>query len=245
MLSKTKFYIINLIKMAGENKEDIGVTRLRESYESKLNYLRWLWKNWELLADALLENGMMTPQYIESLSKGKKLGSDVANKLMEKWYFEFIAMNLDRFEWLNHEEVAELMILEWHSRHLVENIDKFEWLDDRKLAEMLILSWKAEYLFQNIKKFKWIDTKMETELEELRSYMREWHLVGSCLEKIKWLNHNEIVKTLLAAGYPDDVVYCLDKFEWLDLESAKMLVLDWYWKEVAEHPETFWLKKEK
>lgn len=64
--------------------------------------------------------------------------------------------NLEKFEWLNHEELAEKLIENSLADVVAKKIEKFEGVDYKKLAEKIVKSGDWDELVKNISKFPWV-----------------------------------------------------------------------------------------
>ena len=238
----------------------------RDNLAHDLENLRKHWDSWRELAEVLLSKKKYTLDYLDSFWNGRKLGKKMSKKWIE-WFWrtveklskngEYIwdhawtlASNLEKFEWLDHKEIAEKLIkckytfYDHESRYwdcVAENLEKFEWLDHKKIAEMLIKKGYLLCIAENLEKFEWLDHKEI--VEKLIKSEYPWYIT-LYLEKFK-LNHKEIVKKMIKNDCLRLVLKDIYKFKWLDKEIAKILIENWRWDVVMKYPEIFWLKKEK
>ena len=57
------------------------------------------------------------------------LSNDIANRLIDAGYWEFVVKGIDSFAWIDFVELAKKFIEKWEFMLVVDNIDKFEWVD--------------------------------------------------------------------------------------------------------------------
>lgn len=138
----------------------------------------------------------------------------------------YITRDISLCYWLNlnKESLRILMPLSDGKRWLYTKMSSFKWLDKESLFELLestpwynFTDFGWTYDFNNsLKYFRGLDK--EVALKLFKMFWNEWRSM---------------------------VAYNLESFEWLDLDIAKQLIAVGYRSKVAEHPEKFWLKKEK
>ena len=124
----------------------------RTQEADNLRNLRQYGDTWRDLAKNLLEKEKLTSRYIDATWEWRKLWKELAEKLIEKWEWYYVAENLDKFEWLDHKEIANKLIEKWKWYYVAKNLDKFEWLD-KETAEKLIEKWEWDVVAQHPEKF--------------------------------------------------------------------------------------------
>lgn len=187
--------------------------------------------------------------FVKNLSSFKWLDSDIAYTILEiihsnllyHWArYEDVAKNLDSFEKLDNEVARKLMRDKKACDYVVTNLGKFELYNGDAIS--LIRDWHGVHVAKDLDKFIGVDYNRIA--EELIK-QKEWYIIERNLSKFKWLK-KEIARILLDKWYYNSVLENIDKFEWLTLEEIRKKLVDlWHWHYVAEHPEKFWLKKEK
>ena len=134
-----------------------GRTFYQQKYRNNLaKNLRELrkWDFWkDNPAETLLDNVKWNPEYLDSLWEWRKVGKELAEKLIEKWLWWVVAENPGKFEWLVlDKEIAEKLIEKWFYRTVVVNLGKFKWLD-KEIAEKLIRAWYEYVVSEHPEKF--------------------------------------------------------------------------------------------
>jgi len=239
----------NIVKKVQRTKEH---QEYRDNLANGIKNMRKKWVYWKKIAQILLEQGKITPEYIDD----GKIDIEMVEKLVEDWYWDYVAEDLDdwiikeqltegiaeklivngqwyvvgshidKFEWLNHRKIAE-ELLEWWDFAviaLIDNIDKFKWLDHKKIAESLIEKWFWWFVAKNINKFEWLN---HSEIAEKIIAAWNWSAIANYLEKFEWLNHKEIAESLLNQTRREweFLAYNFYKFKWLDQKYvAKRLI---------------------
>lgn len=180
----------------------------------------------------------------ENLKVSRKFWSvwrKVATILLKKWKWNptYFYSSWTRKAW---KDVAESLVKskEW-TRVLACNIRHFKWLD-KKIAKKLIDCWYEFEVAKDLYRFEWLDLTIAENLINTR----QWWYVIKYMYKFKWLD-KEIAKKFIDSDSREFVIFLnnINIFEWLDEEVAKKMTEKWYWEYVANHPENFWLKKEK
>ena len=244
----------------------------RDSLASTLKTARNSWKNWKDLANKLLKAEKTTVDYawenayLRSLIDGQKISKDVAIKLIEDGWVMEVINNLWHVDWLDKElflkildaiqyvdELPELSYFEWLDKDVAiklidegagfefyNRIEIFEWLDKDVALKMLwTIDWNKE-LANNLDKFEWLDNEVATKLIEWYLEEPDKNKEQSIVEKIGW----KIDKLLPNAKYTKKVAKNLKYFNWLDSNTAKILIKKWYTDEVAKNLGSFeWLDK--
>lgn len=221
---------------------------------------KFWWLN-KKTADRLMENGE-TGIVFYHMDKFDWLNQGiVAKKMIEKWRWHSVAINIHVFKPEYHKEIADDLINSWDTRNiedLLQNLNKFKWLNHKDIVDKLFKIWKW-----------WILNRYPLDMfsglnrnEILNKFIEYWvwRGVAEHLNEYKWLS-NDIAKTLIQKNRWENVVYNLDKFEKLDDEIILKLIDDnynlvytkygikwiesyliknWYWKNVAENLDKFY-----
>ena len=171
--------------------------KYRDELANNLKADRALGEVGKLLAEDRIKQAQKSEEYIV-----EKYGftKQWVNAFIEAGRWEFVANNLDKFEWLDGNEIANKLIKVGEWKAVAENLDKFEWLD-QKTAEILIKAsyWRA--VVNNLNKFKRIDYN---EIANSLIKTRYWRSLAENLDKFKDLDQ-EIAKMLIQIGYVEEV----------------------------------------
>lgn len=187
--------------------------------------------------------------HLEQPCKFKKLSVNTAEKLIEQWYQNDILYSIDDFEVNDH--ILDLLMQYYHLesnsilREFYGNyLDSFKWLDKKVFETFARNKIIRVVLRGTINAFKWLDKhSLLILLENCYMTVDEKEILSDWIKDKKFgLLDNEVALKLPAWIVGQN----FELFEWLlDLQIAKDLIKAWYWKVVAQHPEKFWLKKEK
>ena len=116
----------------------------RDNLAHDIKNLRQYGDAWRDLAKTLLDKKQSTDKYLKALGEWRKLSKkkskEIADKLIADGEWEYVAMYLDKFEWLDHKEIADKLIENGRWRYVARYLDKFEWLD-KEIADKLIVEW--------------------------------------------------------------------------------------------------------
>ena len=158
---------------------------------------------------------------------------------------------LDSFEWLDEWLVEKDSSLDLKDNKLenekITNKMYIETARDGSLSKEIAFDFienkKRVIVVDNIKKFKQQDHKEIADLFIEKWYYRE---LGRNRKDFEWLNHNNIVKKAIQKT-PWKIRDLLDNnnFEWLNKETAKLLIEVWEERVLLENLKSFrWLDKE-
>ncbi len=117
----------------------------------------------KFLAKKTLEDEQKTSEYIMAEYGFTKKGLDMLIKANE---LGFIVENLDKFQGLNHNEIAKALIKAEPWRAVVANLDNFQGLNHKEIAKALIKAepWRA--VAANLAKFEGLDQEIAKTLIE-------------------------------------------------------------------------------
>ena len=196
----------------------------RDNLAKYLKEKREQWISWIELAKVLDEE-KKTLRYLDALGEGRKVDVEIAEKLIENWYSEYLIKYLDKFKWSDHQRIAEKMIENREWWLVVKYLEKFDLLNHEKIVEKLIENWNAgciAYPPENLNKFKISDPKMLDALMETGyAWIPEYYL-----ENCEGLTYKEIAERWVDIWHSRSLATNLDKFEWLSKN-------DWLSKEIA------------
>jgi len=83
--------------------------------------------------------------------------------------------NLEKFEWLNHQELAERLIEYELADIVAQKIEKFIWVDHKKLAELIVKSGYWGEVIMNIENFPWVtENDIEVWFKEYQEIDENW-----------------------------------------------------------------------
>ena len=124
--------------------------KYRDELANNLKADRALGEVGKLLAEDRIKQAQKSEEYIV-----EKYGftKQWVNAFIEAGRWEFVANNLDKFEWLDGNEIANKLIKVEEWKAVAENLDKFKDLD-QEIAKMLIQIGYVEEVRKNIKSFK-------------------------------------------------------------------------------------------
>ncbi len=196
----------------------------RDNLAKYLKENRKQWISWVELAEVLIYE-KQTSEYLNALGEGRKVEIEVAEKLIEDWYSEYLIEYLDKFKWSDHQRIAEKMIENRKWWLVVKYLEKFDLLNHEKIVEKLIENWDVDclaYHYEKLNKFKISDPKMLDALLNT-GYAR---IPRYYLENCEGLTHKEIAERRVDIWRSRSLATNLDKFEWLSKN-------DWLSKEIA------------
>lgn len=178
---------------------------------------------------------------VNNLKKFNWLGFDIANELVDLWYWEYIVTDLKSFDSDSYEKIANKLIDNkifwsvvsnldkfWITDYniivdklleeaeyvlVVYNLDKFLWIDHNDIITKLIEKWEFHFIIDNVDKFKSIDYNLMVDNFINRG---EWRLITRNLKSLTWINHNDLLNKLFEKSECELIVYNIEKFEWLD-----------------------------
>ena len=132
-------------------------------------------------------------------------------------------MNLEKFEWLDHQDLASILIDKWFCDSVAKNLEKFEWLLNKEIAEKLIMFWEWDSVIKSLEKFIWI--------ESILLYIKYFSKINvNIYNKYKWLyekNNSDAIKAFASEinELKSDVksglkiFYNVDWITWNDIQS--------------------------
>ena len=128
--------------------------KYRDELANNLKADRALGEVGKLLAEDRIKQAQKSEEYIVAKYGFTK---QWVNAFIEAGRWEFVANNLDKFEWLDGNEIANKLIKVGEWKAVAENLDKFKGLDHNEIANWLIETryWRA--VVNNLNKFKRID----------------------------------------------------------------------------------------
>lgn len=183
-----------------------------------------------------------------SLKKFEKLDKEIAENILDSKYWYNVACNLEVFEWVDHNQLALRLLQERRNENLSENLGKFKGLSKETAKIWLDTGYYTNIIPHHLDSFVWLDKEILLKLVRNSSwlYMLE-EKKSKSLKLFSWLDKEVAMKIFENSHYiPISwVLENIDQFEWLDEEIANMLTEKGFWKFVEQHPEKFWLKKEK
>ena len=145
--------------------------------------------------------------------------NDRMNKYRETW-FETIACHINKIEWLEHNEIANILVKKWMPwiMCLCNNLGNFKWLNE-EIAEVFIKKGLWEQVINNIKSFEW---EYHNNIIHKLIKKKLWKYITWNINNFKWINQLEIAKKLIETGQWLYVTPA--KFHWLDYEVFEYLL---------------------
>jgi hypothetical protein len=190
-----------------------------------------------------LEVTKMSVEGLKSLLSLPDLGgyanqsSIITDTLIELSPREWIVDNLEKFQGLNHSEIARKLIALGSGYFVAENLEKFQGLDADIALKLIQVRWGGTYVIQNLEKFQGLDhSEIAHKLVE-SGYIC---FVAQNLERFQGLNHVNIAFELIVRGQGDSLADYLEKFHGLNhLEIALKLIEAGLGVSVAKNLEKF------
>ena len=148
----------------------------------------------------------------------------IAQQLIDNGEGEAVADNLDKFPDLEHNnELAQKLIAAGGGNGVAYNLDKFLDLErNNELAQKLIEAGGGYAVAKNLDKFQGLDN---TTAQKLIDKGQGW-AVANNLDKFQGLDHNQIAQQLIEAGGGRAVANNLDKFQGLDHNQIAQQLID-------------------
>lgn len=181
----------------------------------------------------------------EKLSQGIGLDNDFATYLLESGRRGVVALieNLDKFQGLNHQEIASEMIEMEQGFQLLKNIDKFNGLDHQDIISKLIEIDFGSLVAKHLDKLNVLNHQ-DIALKLIRK--RSGVDVIENLDKFHGLDNKIIVSCLIKHRLGGSVAVNLDKFLDLDCQDIVMQLIDFdQCNIVSIHLEKFQLSPQK
>ena len=199
-------------------------------------------ETWRNLAQVLINDEQKIMRCIESFDKwwvenNPERSEEIAEMLIMAGRWRYVAKNLEKFWWLNHQKIAEKLIVVGRWCDVANYLENFKWLDYKKIAEEVIENWWWRYVAKNLKKFGWLDHK---EIAKKLIEVKWWEDVVDYLENFEWLK--EIIEMLIEAG---KWRYLLEEkiniIKWLDYknEIAEKFIKEWEWRRLIPYLKVF------
>ena len=85
------------------------------------------------------------------------LSQEIADTLIRLWKWPIVAKNLEKFEWLNHVEIAYKIIHTGYWWAIAGNLEKFKWLNHSEIVNTLIDIKHLDAVGRNLEKFEGIN----------------------------------------------------------------------------------------
>lgn len=152
---------------------------------------KFKWINYLNIASKLIEKGDWS-RVINNIEKFQWLTIEEKLKIwlqvIKNWNAYLLAENLDKFEGLDHIDLAKKIIDFWKIKSIVNNIEKFKGLN-KEIALIFIKSWEWETLaknqesFENLWKLWNFLSKIKNREDDLEFFTRYWEL-----SKIEWFD---------------------------------------------------------
>lgn len=188
------------------------------------------WINYEELIHGIIhwENAWVVDEYIDSnLSEWANFDA-LAQELINAHEYEYVVRHLDKFTWVNHNDLAHKLIgnKEWKEL-LINHLYNFEWLD-KEIAEALIENW-SKAILQHLESFNWIDKKILEKIikntETLRSFLETVESTLNNVDKFIWLSQQDVIELWIKSWRRINIVKCLKKLQWsgYDLNYQKIV----------------------
>ena len=168
----------------------------RDALCNYLKKLRLIWcETWEDLARNFLESERKKAWYLTSLWTNRVTKEDIYT-IIKKWSWEYVAKNLEKFEWLDRTEISKCLIQNRKGYYVLKYFDKFWSLDYRdaviseRMKSIVWNAWKKEWefdlLIKNLDKIDWLDSDFVDCLLKGADYLldklRSWkcNVVNKC-----------------------------------------------------------------
>lgn len=132
-----------------------------------------------------------------------------------------VACFLDKFQGLDHNEIALKLIEAGAGVSLADNLYKFQGLDHNEIALKLIEVGKVDSVVHYLHKFKELNDETALKLIEFGKAF----YVAENLERFKGLN-NEVALKLIESGFSFSVAQNLEKFQGLDHEEIALKLIE-------------------
>ena len=162
---------------------------------------------------------------VNHLNSFKLTHSEIADRMFICGAGYTLAKNLDKFQWLNHQELAIRLTKNWYGEYVLEYRDNFQCEDEllKEIAILMIKKWDGWNIFEHLDKFCQSSLKELWELLVVRWYGAE---VRKNLDKFKWLDSQRIIHNLISID-PDFLIRNLKTLDWLDHNKlVKNLIKD-------------------
>jgi hypothetical protein len=146
--------------------------------------------------------------------------AEIVNVMLEHGDYYFLAKNIDFFDELNHNQIAQMLIARHQGEAVADNLDKFPDLErNNELAQKLIAAGGGNVVADNLYKFQGLDN---TTAQQLIDKEQGWEVAVN-LDEFQGLD-NTTAQKLIDTGEGWAVADNLNKFQGLDNTTAQKLM---------------------
>ncbi|PID31333.1 hypothetical protein CR983_01680 [Candidatus Saccharibacteria bacterium] len=160
---------------------------------------------------------------------------EIAHKLIEVGAAKSVAKYLEKFQGVNHVEIAHKMIESDRSWAVALYLEKFQGLDHTEIALKIIEAGEPRAVANCLEKFQGVN-HVEIAHKMIES---DGGVVVTYFEKFQGLDHTEIALKLIKKLGADDVANNLEKFHNLDVRVAEAMIKGGKALAVGKHLEIF------
>ena len=137
---------------------------------------------------------------------------EIANKLIEARWWRVVWKYLEKFLWVNHQEIVDKLIETGQWRVVWEYLEKFQWVNHQKIANKLIETGQWDVVIEYLRKFQLTDyQEIVIKLIEVWKSYDLYQL--NCREELPWLKYQEIVDKLIEVWQWWIVIECKNIFK--------------------------------
>lgn len=151
---------------------------------------------------------------------------EIADALIDSWNdwnIENMLKILNRYKWLNHEEIADKLFKIWKWYLVGHYLNSFK-LNREEMLKKFIEYEVWSYVARHLKEYTWLSNDIANKLIQ----KNRWDYVGSDLDRFERLEDTTIVNLINSLTEHDRTYW---------LPSA--LIKNWYWKVIAENLDKF------
>jgi hypothetical protein len=178
---------------------------------------------------------------------GKTEPTEIVQAMLEHGDYWFLAVNVDFFDTLDHNQIAQQLLAAGEGWAVVEHLNNFQGLDHNQIAQQLLAAGEGYAVAENLYKFQGLDNTTAQQLlaagqgSAVALYPNNFQgldnttaqefiaagrgfTVARNLNNFQGLDHNQIAQQLLAAGEGENVALYLNNFQGLDNTTAQELI---------------------
>lgn len=180
-------------------------------------------------------------EFVRNIKKFSNLDAEIASNLIQEDYWKVVARNIERFDILYHNKIAQKLLEVGEVDVVIKNLHNFKRLENNTAQKLIELRKIANFI-KNLRNFEWLNNNTAQKLIEAWA-LRE---IASNIRNFEWPSHKEIALELIEKGVSKHVAENMQKFECMSHKEIALKIIEkGLWEYVARNIRNFkWLDKE-
>lgn len=180
-------------------------------------------------------------EFVRNIKKFSNLDAEIASNLIQEDYWKVVARNIERFDILYHNKIAQKLLEVGEVDVVIKNLHNFKRLENNTAQKLIELRKIANFI-KNLRNFEWLNNNTAQKLIEAWA-LRE---IASNIRNFEWPSHKEIALELIEKGASKHVAENMQKFECMSHKEIALKIIEkGLWEYVARNIRNFkWLDKE-